>query len=159
MEELKALAEYDVYLKEMQSDKLGTVEQIAYFVNYLIDRDLKLAPLKNLQGLVWTEGYANGSLKGHVYPDVPEAFKSWRADNLSIAIYSSGSVKAQKLLFGQSIAGDLLPYIADHFDTVIGHKQQQESYANIVEKLQVKAEHVVFLTDIIKGLSRMMIWN
>ena len=110
-------------------------------------------------GLVWTEGYANGSLKGHVYPDVPEAFKSWRADNLSIAIYSSGSVKAQKLLFGQSIAGDLLPYIADHFDTVIGHKQQQESYANIVEKLQVKAEHVVFLTDIIKGLSRMMIWN
>ena len=51
MEELKALAEYDVYLKEMQSDKLGTVEQIAYFVNYLIDRDLKLAPLKNLQGM------------------------------------------------------------------------------------------------------------
>jgi hypothetical protein len=31
-----------------------------------------------------------------------------------------GSIAAQKLLFGYSVKGDLLPYFSGHFDTTIG---------------------------------------
>lgn len=66
-------------------------------------------------------------------------------------IYSSGSVQAQKLLFGQSAAGDLLSHIEGHFDTAVGAKQEAASYTAIVEKIGCKPEEILFLTDIVKG--------
>lgn len=43
-----------------------------------------------------------------IYDDVVPAFERWIKQGYKIYIYSSGSVEAQKLLFGFSDKGDLL---------------------------------------------------
>lgn len=86
-----------------------------------------------------------------VYKDVPQAFQTWRKAGLRIAVYSSGSVAAQKLIFGYSIEGDLRPHLSAYFDTHVGHKQQTESYTNIAQSLEVDPQHVLFLTDVPGG--------
>lgn len=80
------------------------------------------------------------------------ALQLWRStENNKIYIYSSGSVQAQKLLFAQSVAGDMLPHIDGHFDTEVGAKQESASYVKIAEEVGCKPEEILFLTDIVKG--------
>ena len=79
-----------------------------------MDRDRKSTALKSLQGKIWKAGFESGELKGTLFDDVPDALKRWSAD-ARVAIYSSGSVEAQKLLFRYSIFGDLMPWIARLF--------------------------------------------
>lgn len=110
--------------------------------------DRKHTALKNLQGEVWRQGYLNGELKGHVYPDVPPALERWKNQEKRMGIYSSGSVDAQKLLFGYSEAGNLLPYFEHHFDTRVGHKREAESYRRIAETLDRPPENILFLSDV-----------
>jgi len=86
-----------------------------------------------------------------VYEDVPEAFQTWCSAGLKIAVYSSGSVAAQKLIFGHSIAGNLQPHLSAHFDTHVGHKQKQQSYDNIAKLLKEEPQEILFLTDIPGG--------
>ena len=43
-----------------------------------------------------------------MYQDVVPSIRSWRRHGLKVYIYSSGSVEAQKLLFGYSVEGDVL---------------------------------------------------
>ncbi|XP_019892612.2 enolase-phosphatase E1 [Musca domestica] len=150
--ELLDLPEFEAYTKEVSkvANESLDVSTVDAFVKYLIDKDLKLGPLKRLQGLVWEKGYESGDLKGHVYPDVPEAFKRWTEAGLRLAIYSSGSIKAQQLLFGQTELGNLLPYISGHFDTTSGHKQEQQSYVNIAKALGEDPCNILFLTDVVK---------
>lgn len=111
-------------------------------------QDLKVPELKTLQGIVWRKGYLNGELQGHVYSDVLPAFIRWKQAGLSINIYSSGSVAAQKLLFKHSISGDLSPLIDDYFDTLVGPKQAPDSYTNIAEQLALIPTEILFLSDI-----------
>jgi len=118
------------------------------FLEYWCRSDRKHPALKALQGMVWEKGYKNGSLKGHVYPEVPAMLKAWKEQGYKIGIYSSGSVPAQKLLFGYSEAGDLRPIFSDYFDTVVGHKREIQSYKNIQLALGLPAEQIVFLSDI-----------
>ncbi|TMW52689.1 hypothetical protein DOY81_002212, partial [Sarcophaga bullata] len=153
IKELMVLPEYKYFLNSENISGGGddsNVPQISQFVNYLIDKDLKLGPLKTLQGFVWAQGYSSGKLKGHVYADVPEAFKRWHDAGIQVAIYSSGSIKAQKLLFGQTEFGNLLPYITGHFDTTSGHKQETQSYINISNAIGCDSSDILFLTDIVK---------
>lgn len=84
------------------------------------------------------------------------AFDAWIAGGAKVYIYSSGSVAAQKLLFGHSEAGDLLPKLAGHFDTKVGPKQAASSYAAIVKDIGVAANEVLFLTDVIGGTKSIM---
>jgi len=113
-----------------------------------IDEDRKATPLKTLQGLIWAEGYADGTLKGHVYPDTPVALRRWNAAGIPVHIYSSGSIAAQKLIFGHSIAGDLTPLLAGHFDTTTGGKREAESYAKIAAALGLAPADILFISDI-----------
>lgn len=113
-----------------------------------IDEDRKETPLKTLQGMIWADGFTAGELKGHVYPDTPEAMRRWKARGLDIHIYSSGSIAAQKLIFGNSVAGDLTPMLSGYFDTTTGHKREAESYAKIADALGLAPEEVLFLTDV-----------
>lgn len=113
----------------------------------LMDADVKDTGLKVLQGLVWAHGYADGTLRGHVFPDVAPAFAGLRARDVTIAIYSSGSVAAQKLIFGCSAAGDLTPAIAAYFDTTTGPKKDPQSYLTITHALGVAPAEAVFFTD------------
>ncbi|XP_018799369.1 PREDICTED: enolase-phosphatase E1 [Bactrocera latifrons] len=150
VQDLRKLPQYKDYLGPVDEQPTASPGNVASFLNFLIEKDLKVGPLKTLQGLVWAKGYANGNIKGHIYADVLPAFKRWHEAGLRLAIYSSGSVKAQQLLFGQSEMGNLLPYISSHYDTAVGHKQQKESYMNIAKDLDLPAEDILFLTDVVK---------
>lgn len=114
--------------------------------------DSKATPLKSLQGLIWRQGYEDGRLKGHLWPDVPGCLRVWAAAGLRLAVYSSGSVGAQKLLFGHSEAGDLTPLFSAFFDTTIGTKREAASYAAIAQALALPPAEVLFLSDVAEEL-------
>jgi enolase-phosphatase E1 len=114
-----------------------------------IDEDRKAGPLKTLQGLIWADGYADGSLRSHVYADVPPAFRAWRAAGRRVYVYSSGSVLAQRQWFGHCPQGDLLPYLDGHFDTAnAGPKREAESYRSIAAQIGLPPEGLLFLSDV-----------
>jgi enolase-phosphatase E1 len=119
----------------------------ALYVFWLMDRDRKSTALKSLQGRIWQEGYRSGALRGEVYPDVPVAFARWRRQGRDIAIFSSGSVLAQKLLFGHSTAGDLTPCLRAYFDTTTGPKRETGSYLRIATALERAPADVLFVSD------------
>ena len=122
------------------------------YVQWLMERDRKSPGLKALQGLIWREGFEAGELRGHVYRDVLPAFRRWRALGLDLYIYSSGSVLAQRLLFGSTPAGDLTVYLKGYFDTEVGPKARSESYRRIVERLGVAPGVVLFVSDVVAEL-------
>ena len=119
----------------------------------LVDRSRsKSGPLKALQGRIWEEGYATGALQGEVYPDVRDAFVRWTAGGRRIGIFSSGSVLAQRLLFGCSTAGDLSSFLSGYFDTAVGAKGDADSYRRIVAALSVHPSRTLFVSDVVKEL-------
>ncbi|KAH8418534.1 hypothetical protein KR009_011735 [Drosophila setifemur] len=146
LQQVPQFAEYKATLSAPSAE--ANVALIAHFVRHLITKNLKITPMKTLQGLIWAKGYENGELKGHVYEDVPAAFQAWRNAGLRIGVYSSGSVAAQKLIFAHSIEGDLLTHLTAHFDTHVGHKQDKQSYTNISKSLGEEPQQILFLTDI-----------
>jgi enolase-phosphatase E1 len=126
-------------------------QQIASMVRYaawLMDRDRKAFGLKELQGLIWERGYREGALRGEVYADVPDALRRWRAGGATVAIYSSGSVLAQQLLFRSTAFGDLTPLIDAYFDTTVGAKRDPESYRRIAERLGRPPTRLLFISDV-----------
>ena len=110
--------------------------------------DRKITPLKALQGMIWKYGYEQGHFKGHVYPDAVDRLRQWHAEGLRLYVYSSGSVQAQKLIFGYTEFGDLTPLFSGYFDTNIGGKREVESYRNILAELGLAGNEVLFLSDI-----------
>lgn len=114
-----------------------------------IDEDRKVTPLKTLQGMIWADGYADGTLDGHVYPDTPEAMRRWQAQGRRIYIYSSGSIAAQKLIFGHSTAGDLTPLLSGYFDTTSGPKREAHSYVRIAEAIGLAPAQLLFVSDML----------
>lgn len=113
-----------------------------------IDEDRKITPLKALQGLIWEAGYQDGDFHGHIYPDVVTHLRNWQAAGLDLYVYSSGSVYAQKLLFGHTEYGDLTPLFRGYFDTQVGAKSETASYQRIQQKIGLPAEQILFLSDI-----------
>ena len=122
-------------------------------VHALMDRDEKYGPLKELQGKIWKRGYDSGELFGLVFPDVLPAIRHWRSLQLRVCIYSSGSVSAQKLLFGHIEPSALLPgedvlaLFSGFFDTSVGSKVEAGSYLRISQQLQLNPADILFLTD------------
>lgn len=117
-----------------------------------IDEDRKITPLKSLQGLIWEAGYRNGELTGHVYDDAYEQLRVWRNRGLRLYVFSSGSVKAQQLLFGHSDKGDLRPLFDGYFDTTVGAKREPGAYHRIAEIIAVAPAEVLFLSDVTEEL-------
>ncbi len=113
-----------------------------------IDQDKKITPLKALQGLIWEAGYRQGDFKGHLYQDAIDKLKAWKADGISLYVYSSGSVLAQKLLFGHTEAGDLTPLFSGFFDTNMGRKKEPNSYRKIADEIAYPTANLLFLSDI-----------
>ena len=131
----------------------GPLEQVSFdavesYVQWLMDHDRKTTPLKSIQGKIWDEGYQKGELRSQVFEDVPRAFERWRERGKTIYIYSSGSVLAQKLLFANTEAGDLTPFISGYFDTNIGAKKDPESYRRIASELKLQSLAVLFVSDV-----------
>ena len=113
-----------------------------------IEQDKKITPLKTLQGMIWEQGYKQGDFTGHVYDDVAPCLKEWQRQGIDLYVYSSGSVNAQKLIFGYSECGDLTPFFKGYFDTRIGNKREAASYKNIIAEIGFKPESILFLSDI-----------
>ena len=122
------------------------------YLQWLIDQDVKLTPLKDLQGRIWDAGYKSGELVAPLFEDVPEAPQRWRQQGYSLAVYSSGSVPAQQLLYGHCQTGDLRPLFSHWFDTRIGPKQRRESYQAIAASMQVPVGEVLFISDALSEL-------
>jgi enolase-phosphatase E1 len=127
------------------------------YVYHLMDQDRKSTGLKSLQGKIWEEGYRSGDLKGEVYPDVLPALERWGGQGIDIAIFSSGSVQAQRSLFRNSVAGDLTRFIRAYFDTTTGPKREPESYARIAAALDQSPSDILFVSDIGAELDAAMV--
>ncbi|WP_192564089.1 acireductone synthase [Pseudomonas gozinkensis] len=134
------------------SEPQADVERVVEILLAWIAEDRKATPLKALQGMVWEQGYQAGQLKGHVYPDAVEALKRWHQDGYQLFVYSSGSIQAQKLIFGCSEAGDLTPLFSGYFDTTSGPKREAQSYSNIQQAIGVEPQEILFLSDIVQEL-------
>ena len=114
-------------------------QEIADYLQWLIDQDRKFTPLKDLQGLIWQQGYNSGSLVAPLFDDVESALKTWHQQGLILAVYSSGSIAAQQLLYGNSIAGDLRGLFTSWFDSRLGSKVNSQSYIDLAKHLAIPA--------------------
>jgi enolase-phosphatase E1 len=128
------------------------IERVIAILLQWIDDDRKATPLKSLQGLIWKHGYESGGFTGHMYEDATRQLREWSAAGIDLYVYSSGSVGAQKLLFGHSDAGDLRPLFRGYFDTNAGHKRDADSYRRIVDSIGAAAPEILFLSDVAEEL-------
>lgn len=128
------------------------VERVIAILLGWIAEDRKATPLKALQGMVWEQGYQAGQLKGHVYPDAVEALQRWHREGYQLFVYSSGSIQAQRLIFGCSEAGDLSGLFSGYFDTTTGPKREAQSYQRIAQAIGLEAPAILFLSDIVQEL-------
>ena len=133
---------------EEQSINLSSKEALFDQLRQWSIEDRKVTPLKTFQGMVWEQGFKSGAIKGHMYPDVKPALERWTAMGMKLAIFSSGSIAAQKQLFGFSTEGDLTPYFSAYFDTTTGMKRDEQTYQLIVQQVNAPANSVLFLSDI-----------
>jgi enolase-phosphatase E1 len=132
-----------------------TEQSLASLKTTLLDlmaRDVKSTGLKQLQGLIWDKGYRAGAFQSPVYSDVLPALQHWTAAGKSVAIYSSGSIAAQKVFFRHTTAGDLTPYLSAHFDTTTGPKRSAASYAAIALALGYATAEILFISDIVEEI-------
>lgn len=136
------------------SDEPGAprVAAVAAYVEWLMDRDRKTTALKELQGRIWERGFERGDLVGEVFPDVPSALRRWHERGLAVGIFSSGSVRAQRLLFRHTSSGDLTPFVQWYFDTQTGSKVEPESYRRIAGAMGCPPGALVFLSDVAREL-------
>ena len=141
------LAEALARLRQEQ-DQERSEGSLADYARKLMAEDRKSTGLKLLQGVIWEEGYRTGALRGHVYPDVPGALAAWRAAGLRLRVFSSGSVRAQRLLFGCTDFGDLTPLFEGFHDTTTGPKREAASYAAIAEAFGLPAQQILYLSDV-----------
>lgn len=148
-------AEYDVEKASEPSSptlaldsRVKTIESFTGYINWLIDQDRKSTGLKSLQGKIWQQAYIDGALKSQVYADVPPALARWCQAGLSVNIFSSGSVLAQKLLFTHTEHGDLTKFLDHYFDTTTGAKTASTSYEKIAAVLKLNSFEVLFISDV-----------
>lgn len=136
-------------LADAKGDDDLDLEGVVARLERWIDEDRKATPLKTLQGLLWRVGYEEGAYLGHVYDDAVAGLRRWHAAGHRLYVYSSGSVAAQKLIFGRSVAGDLTPLFSGYFDTKIGGKKEASSYRSIVAEVGVvDPGQILFLSDV-----------
>ena len=128
------------------------IERLIAILLSWIEEDRKATALKSLQGLIWRHGYESGGFTGHMYDDAVINLRAWAAAGIELFVYSSGSVGAQRLLFGFSDAGDLTPLFRGYFDTGVGHKREAASYRRIIAELARPAADILFLSDIAEEL-------
>jgi enolase-phosphatase E1 len=138
--------------KEIDGVELNTKDDIIAHLTKWSVEDKKITPLKTLQGILWKEAYESGLIKGHVYSDVSISLKEWKEQGIKLGVFSSGSIAAQKLIFGFSEAGDLTPYFSNYFDTTTGGKRETETYGKIAVELNLNANEILFLSDIVEEL-------
>ncbi|KAL1306494.1 hypothetical protein AAFC00_005189 [Neodothiora populina] len=150
------------YRDAFPAEAQGSPEAFEAHVQDLTARDVKIAYLKNLQGYLWLAGYENGAYSTPLFEDVEPQLQHWKQSGLTLVIYSSGSVFAQKLLFRhvkrpqsspdeQNGPLNLSGLISDWFDTTnAGLKMEASSYSTISQRLGRASGGILFLSDNVK---------
>lgn len=133
-------------IENIRQKQLSFEEVVETFKKW-IEEDKKITPLKQLQGLIWEEGYKTGQLKGFVYEDAYRKLREWYQKGIKLYVYSSGSVQAQKLLFSHTNYGNMTYLFSGYFDTTIGSKLEKESYEKIAQQVGLNPSSIVFLSD------------
>ncbi|MFM8324281.1 MAG: acireductone synthase [Pirellulaceae bacterium] len=131
----------------------GRPMAVAKWVRQLIADDSKTTGLKHLQGMIWKDGFHAGLLTAPLFSDVPPALQRWSNQGLQLAVYSSGSIAAQKLFFQHTSSGNLLSLFSHHFDTTTGGKRSSSSYRAIAERLKRDPSQLLFLSDVYEELT------
>ncbi|MEU6376286.1 acireductone synthase [Streptomyces sp. NPDC046909] len=135
-------------VREELGDPDADAAAVEKALNAWLDEDRKATPLKTLQGIIWSEGFARGDLVSHFYDDVVPELRAWHAAGTRLYVYSSGSVAAQRAWFTNSPAGDLTSLVSGLYDTEnAGPKQEPESYRRIAEATGVEPSRLLFLSD------------
>ncbi len=147
-----AVAEQINTVKELINQPNADIDTVINTLLAWIAEDKKITPLKQLQGLIWQTGYESGDFTGHLYPDAYQFLQTQQQAGQQLYVYSSGSVKAQHLIFQYSDFGDIRSLFTDYFDTKVGAKQESSSYQNIVSQLPFAANEVLFLSDVVAEL-------
>ncbi|WP_461783413.1 acireductone synthase [Prosthecobacter sp.] len=122
-------------------------------VDRLMDADAKVTGLKQLQGLIWEQGFANGDLRSTLFDDVVPSLDHWRENDREIRIYSSGSIHAQRLFFAHTTAGDLTPRLSGYYDTTTGSKREPASYPAIATDCGLPPNDILFISDLVDELN------
>lgn len=89
-------------------DPQWMIQAVVDNVYWQMSLDRKTTALKQLQGHMWRAAFKAGHMKAEFFEDVVPAVRKWREAGMKVYVYSSGSVEAQKLLFGHSTEGDIL---------------------------------------------------
>lgn len=145
----------DAVATEHADVKPGAVcsdDTIVEILQGMIDEDRKHTALKALQGMIWLDGYREADFTAHIYPDAAAQLRAWHEAGIPLAVYSSGSVPAQKLFFGHTDAGDLTALFGAWFDTEVGHKRAADSYREIARRLERAPSDILFLSDVVEEL-------
>jgi enolase-phosphatase E1 len=142
------IQEQVIEICQQENIKECTPKKVAEILRQWIKEDRKVTPLKEIQGIIWEFGYKNGDFQSHLYEDAFKNLCLWYEKKIPIYVYSSGSVKAQKLFFKYSCYGDILYLFKDFFDTKIGNKREAKSYQLIAESIGLSCEEILFLSDV-----------
>ncbi|NEB02266.1 acireductone synthase [Streptomyces sp. SID13726] len=135
-------------VREEIGDPDAGAADIEKALNTWLDEDRKATPLKTLQGIIWSEGFARGDLVSHFYDDVVPELRAWHAAGVRLYVYSSGSVAAQRAWFTNSPEGDLTSLVSGLYDTEnAGPKQEAESYRRIASATGLAPDRLLFLSD------------
>lgn len=124
-----------------------TPEEISQYLDHLIQCDRKSTALKELQGIIWEQGYTSGELQSPLYADVIPTLNAWKQQEIMLAVYSSGSVKAQQLLYSYTTGGDITDRFNQWFDTRTGPKLNADSYRAISQTIEVRPASILFVSD------------
>jgi enolase-phosphatase E1 len=128
-------------------------------VQSLSASDIKDPSLKKLQGYLWRKGYESGKIVTPLFTDVAPQLKQWKdSKGLTFAIFSSGSVEAQKM-FSKYVGNkdgskieDLNGLFDANYDTVnAGPKLVKTSYEGIARDMGKSVGKVLFLSDNVGG--------
>jgi enolase-phosphatase E1 len=137
--------------QEIDKENASLDEVIKTLMSW-IKQDKKNTSLKALQGIVWEYGFRNNEFKGHLYEDAYRNLEKWHQQDIKLYVFSSGSIKAQQLLFGNNEYGDLTYLFSDYFDTNIGSKKEIAAYQSIATTIQTNPENILFLSDVVAEL-------
>ena len=141
----------DSWFEDCDSDSARQSLVVAGIIG-LMDADVKATGLKQIQGVIWKEGFHCGELVAHLYEDVADSIQQWNELDKDVRIYSSGSVQAQKLFFGHTVAGNLLDLFKGHYDTTTGAKQSSASYQEIAISYGLNPGEILFVSDVVGEL-------
>ena len=151
-EKVRELIEAAVALAKQEGKPRADEQNISSILLEWVKKDKKHPAFKALQGMIWKKGYEDQEYFSHIYDDVPLCWEKWLGEGITLAIYSSGSVAAQKLLFKHTSKGDLRAGVSSYFDTGVGHKKSAESYRKIAGLLEIPSDEIIFLSDVTEEL-------